>query len=277
MICDGHIHTHFCPHGSNDHVKRYIERGIALGYKEMSFTEHAPLPTTFNDPVPGQDSAMDISMLEDYLNEMKNVKREYQKDIQINIGLEVDYIEGYEEETRKLLNDVGSLLDDSILSVHFLKLAGDYFCVDYSDEEFAKIAKLAGSTDKVYERYFQTVMKSVRADLGTFKPRRIGHMTLVTKFQKKYPPKRVFDSEIYSILDEVKEQNLQLDYNGAGSIKPLCLEPYPPAWVVDEAINRGIPLVYGSDAHSANGLGQGLTSLVKGIALSSPTASSSQS
>ena len=44
MKRDGHIHTPFCPHGTKDSFEEYIEKALSLGFKEISFTEHAPLP-----------------------------------------------------------------------------------------------------------------------------------------------------------------------------------------------------------------------------------------
>ena len=60
------------------------------------------------------------------------------------------------------------------------------------------------------------------------------------------------------LLHEIQAGGYALDYNGAGTSKPLCREPYPPHWVIEEAIKLSIPLVYGSDAHQAKELGQGI-------------------
>ena len=75
---DGHIHSPYCPHGSSD-----------------SF-EQLPLPKNFNDPSPENDSAMSEEHLIAYFNELKKVKEKYKHSVKINIGVEVDYIEGYE-------------------------------------------------------------------------------------------------------------------------------------------------------------------------------------
>jgi len=64
---------------------------------------------------------------------------------------------------------------------------------------------------------------------------------------------------------------MALDYNGAGINKPFCLEPYPPDWIVKEAAKQKIPLIYGSDAHTARDLNQGYDRLVSNVKLSSPT------
>ncbi|MBH0230164.1 histidinol-phosphatase HisJ [Halobacillus yeomjeoni] len=254
---DGHIHTPFCPHGSKDSLKDYIEKAIQLGYQSMTFTEHAPLPESFSDPVPDKDSGMSSHDVPDYLKEIKQLKYEYRKDIEINAGFEVDYIEGYEKETEKFLNEYGPELDDSILSVHFLKGAEQWYCIDFSTSMFQAALNDFGSIYSLYERYFQTLYKSMEAELGKYKPTRIGHMTLIRKFQLLYPSPDRWETMAGDLMKYVKEMNYSLDYNGAGTQKPHCLETYPPIHLAREASSMGIPLVYGSDAHTASGLKQG--------------------
>jgi histidinol-phosphatase (PHP family) len=82
-------------------------------------------------------------------------------------------------------------------------------------------------------------------------------MTLVHKFQTRFPYEDTLSPIILSILDEIKMKDLALDYNGAGLFKPLCKEAYPAPFVVKAAQQKKIPLVYGSDAHCAKDLGQG--------------------
>ena len=257
MKKDGHIHTSYCPHGTKDRMQQYIERAIEQEFTDITFTEHAPLPTTFNDPAPAHDSAMTFQDLSSYLEEGEQLKKKYKDVLTIRIGLEVDYIEGYEKETTRFLNEIGPRVDDSILSVHFLKGLNGYHCLDYSPNVFQRIVEEYGSVHAVYQKYFRTVQQSIRSDLGQFKPNRIGHITLVKKFQKKYPPEKEYECELNEILKVVKEKQYELDYNAAGLIKPLCLESYPPLSVAIKAKKMGIPLVFGSDAHQAKLVGSG--------------------
>ncbi|KAB7666764.1 histidinol-phosphatase HisJ [Bacillus sp. B1-b2] len=264
---DGHIHSPYCPHGSTDTFVQYIERAIQLGFKEITFTEHAPLPAPFIDTTPTKDSSMTIEQMEEYLKEVQEIKEIYYNQLKINVGLEVDYIEGYETEIRDFLSKWGHLLDDSILSVHFLLNGKNhhYDCVDYSPEHFQEMIGAYGGIDAIYECYYNTILKSILADLGQNKPKRIGHITLANKFQILYPPTNDFREKIVAILKQIKHSGYTLDYNAAGLKKPYCLEPYPPDWVIEEAKKLHIPLVYGSDAHQAKDLGQGYNLLVDRI------------
>ncbi|MFB4163039.1 histidinol-phosphatase HisJ [Alteribacillus sp. JSM 102045] len=261
VLRDGHIHTPFCPHGSGDSFKKYIERSISEGLQTITFAEHAPLPAGFEDTVPEKDSAMPYTELHSYLEEINKWKKEYENDIEILTGLEVDFIEGFDHETKAFLDNVGPMLDDSILSVHFLLAGGSYTCLDYSPESFAELVKKTGSVERTVNLYFQTLHQSIDCDLGKHKPKRIGHITLIRKFHKRFDPVDL-QSKVHALLDSIASKGMELDYNGAGTAKPLCRESYPPRDVALEAKKRGIPLIYGSDAHQAKELMQGTGQLI---------------
>ncbi|KMY55068.1 histidinol phosphatase [Bacillus sp. FJAT-27231] len=261
MKRDGHIHTPFCPHGTKDTLDSYIEEAINQGFSQLTFTEHAPLPFGFIDSTPTQDSGMELGDLDAYFSALQRVKKEYAADISIQAGLEVDYIEGFEKETTAFLDEYGPLLDDSVLSVHFLKEQSNWYCLDYSADVFEDMIGIFGSLTAIYKKYYETVHRSIKADLGPFKPKRIGHITLVHKFQHRFPNEVSFDLEIDSILTAIKENGYEIDFNGAGLMKPLCLESYPSPEVAQKALDMGISLVYGSDAHQAKDIGQGYDKL----------------
>ncbi|PWU69112.1 histidinol-phosphatase [Gracilibacillus dipsosauri] len=269
---DYHIHTHFCPHGTKDTISTYIEKAILLGLKEISFTEHAPLPEGFTDPTPNKDSAMRWADVEDYIRQIQQYKKEYQSDIKINLGFEVDYIEGFEQETRQFLNLFGVEIDDAILSVHMLKTpAQSYVCLDFSKEMFAEIIDEFGNVDKVYQKYYQTMEQAILSDLGTYKPIRLGHLTLIEKFKKRYKPKADYERTITSLLSLIKERKMALDVNTAGLFKEDCESIYPSLHYVRLAEEKQIPLVPGSDSHTAEHLTRGFDHMPADILYSRPT------
>lgn len=271
MIADGHVHTPFCPHGTSDQFEEYIEWAINHKLEEISFTEHAPLPNGFIDTTPTKDSAMSHDQLSEYIDKIQSLKEKYKPYIHINVGLEIDFITGYEREITEWLNKIGHQLDDSILSVHFIKVDKGYYCIDYSADYFSEIAEIAGSVDRVYELYYAALKKAILSDLGAFKPKRIGHLTLARKFQLKYPSVSEFHHTEFELLQLIKKQHLALDYNGAGVNKEYYKQPYPPSPLIEKAISLGIPLVYGSDAHRVQDLGQGFGQLHQKAVLVKPS------
>ena len=254
MKRDGHIHTPFCPHGSTDSFEMYIEKAIASGFSTITFTEHAPLPSNFFDPSPDQDSGMESIKLQKYFDTIELLKKKYASQIRILAGLEVDYIVGYEQETTAFLNEFGPQMDDAILSVHFLPLDDAYHCIDFSDDVYIQFAKQIGSIEAMYNLYYNIVEQSILSDLGPYKPKRIGHPTLIHKFQLTHNETIDDAAQIKHILQLMHEHGYELDVNSAGYEKPYCKEPYPPLPFIAYADDLGIPLVFGSDAHTASGL-----------------------
>lgn len=254
MKRDAHIHSPYCPHGTKDTLAAYVEKAIISGFTDISFTEHAPLPSSFEDTTPGKDSGMDLHTLPAYLEAVNKVKKIYEKDIKIRTGLEIDFIEGYENETRLFLDEVGPMLDDSILSVHFLNLDNKFICIDFSKDVFMEATRIAGSTSDLYERYYDAVELSVSADLGHYKPKRIGHPTLIHKFQLDHGEEIDDKGRIEKLLRHIAAAEYEIDLNSAGFSKAGCQESYPPQAYLPYAESLKIPLVFGSDAHNVAGL-----------------------
>lgn len=256
ILKDGHIHSPYCPHGTKDSFELYVERALKLGLKEMTFTEHMPLQGNFMDEEFLKSCAPGVDETDAYIKELDCIKEKFKADIKINTGFEVDYIEGYEEKTKEVLNRYGDKLEDSILSVHFIKFEDEYYCVDISPEEFGRLTKKLGGVEKVYDRYYETLLKAIKADLGTFKPKRIGHPTLVRIFNTEYPLDYTNTTLLEEIVKEIKIRNYEVDFNTAGIRKPYCKEIYPSGIFAELVERYAIDVVYGSDAHTALDVGR---------------------
>lgn len=257
IIKDGHIHSPFCPHGTSDSFEQYIDKALEQGLQEMSFTEHMPLPGYFmNDKKFLDECAPSEEQIMKYFEELKVVIEKYKGRIKINIGLEVDFIEGYEEKTSYILDKYGEKLEDSILSVHFIKLNnGEYTDID-GIEGFEKAIENLGSVEKVYDKYYETVLLAIESDLGKYKPKRIGHLDLIRIFNKLYPIeyKKIYILE--KIAKELKSQDYEVDVNTAGLRKQYCKEIYMQN-IFKELIEKyNIKKVYGSDSHSSSDVGR---------------------
>jgi histidinol-phosphatase (PHP family) len=259
MKWDGHTHTPYCPHGSSDSLETYIKEAIRQGFERYSITEHAPLPNSFTDPVPDQDSAMCMDDLHSYLEDCHRLKKVYQSQIDIRVGLEIDYLIGFEEETKQFLNQVGPKLDDAILSLHFLPVGNTWVCLDYSADSFEKeLLAHFPDVDHVYRYYYETLLQGVTSNLGPYKPNRIGHLSLIEKFKKKFPyqHKEIWWNHVLQVLHAIKKQGYHMDYNTAGLQKEFCQDVYPSSEIYKKAVQLGIPFVFGSDAHQAKDVGQ---------------------
>lgn len=256
MKKDCHIHSHYCQHGSKDPFDKYINKAIKEEIDEISFTEHLPLP---NMPI-DKNFLIECAILEKdaqlYIDEVNKYKSLYKDKIKINVGFEVDYVEGFEKEITDSLNEVGKFIEDSILSVHFVKYKDNYYAIDML-KDFKFLLSNIGSLEGVYDLYYETILKSIKSDLGIYKPKRIGHITLVRKFCLKYPYKYKNSVLLDEIFKMIKENNYEIDYNTSGLRKELCDEIYGE--YLKEYIDRyNINIIYGSDSHRACDVGEGI-------------------
>lgn len=247
---DGHVHSPYCPHGTDDSFDMYIENAIKKGLSEISFTEHMPLPAVFMDEDFLKECNISFEQAEDYLRDVSEYKKKYKGKIKINAGFEVDYIEGYEEKIKDILNSYGNRIEDSLLSVHFAKYKGKYQAVD-TKERFELLTHEVGSIEGVYDLYYNTVLKAVKSDLGKFKPKRIGHLSLIRVFNQLYSTDYFNEKLFKEILTEIKNKNYQIDFNTSGLRKPYCKETYPAGALLELIKEYDIDIVYGSDSHKA--------------------------
>lgn len=250
---DGHVHSTYCPHGSDDTLDMYIDTALKNGITEITFTEHMPLP--IEDPSPRKNSALPMERLEDYLKGISKLKNQVKDKIKVNVGLEVDYIEGYEEETKKILNKYGKYLDDAILSVHIVKFEDKYYQIGNGSDMIGNLVDKIGGMDKLYDLYYETMLKSIKCDLGPFKPKRIGHPTLVRKYKKDFPNEKYNINLLEKVLKEIKKGKYEIDLNTSGLRREKCREIHPQGVFLDLCLKNNIPMVLGSDSHSSKYVG----------------------
>lgn len=267
MKRDGHTHTEFCPHGKVEDTELLIQRAISLGFKEYSITEHAPLPTSIEKTVAGDPNvwttaSMALNDVDNYFKRMNELRKKYASDIIIHIGFELDYFSAFEGWTRDFLAEYGPQTDDGILSVHFLEGKDGLRGIDYSFEEYKSgIVDYLGSFEKAQKRYYQKVLASLEADLGPFKPTRLGHISLCQKFERSFDESTDYSFEnqelVHTLLTRLQQEKYSLDLNTAGFYKQGYQQSYPQVWITKKAAALGIPFIYGSDTHALAEVGQG--------------------
>ncbi|GGC95181.1 histidinol-phosphatase HisJ [Enterococcus wangshanyuanii] len=266
MKRDGHTHTEFCPHGNVEDTELLIRRAIQLGFKEYSITEHAPLPPIIQeraagDPLVWTTASMALNDVDNYFKKMNLLKKKYASDILIHIGFELDYFSDYQSWTKDFLTEYGPQTDDGVLSVHFLEGKDGLRGIDYSFDEYKDgIVDYLGSFEKAQTLYYQKVLDSLEADLGQWKPTRLGHISLCQKFQNFFDESTEYSLEnqelVHTLLTRVKQENYSLDLNTAGFYKQGYQQSYPQVWIIKQALELGIPFVYGSDSHDLNDIGR---------------------
>lgn len=216
-------------------MEAYIERGIELGLSEIGFSDHNPLPRGLSANVRMAEAELDY-----YVNEVLRLREEYFGQIEVKLGLEMDYLEGLEPYLAKQVEAYP--WDYTIGSVHFL----DPECRVSSWPKSYR-----GDMHDLYARYFELVRKLTRTGLYDIVahldvPRRAGH-----------PLTGEEADDVALTLREIKQAGLCLEINTSGFRHPELPEPgpYPGQPIIEQALALAIPLTVNSDAHAPEQVG----------------------
>lgn len=101
MKANYHTHTWRCGHALGTE-REYVERAIENGWEILGFSDHTPYPYP-EDYVSGM--RMKMGQLEDYVDTVLALKREYREDIEIRLGLEVEYYLPYFYKLQEFVSD----------------------------------------------------------------------------------------------------------------------------------------------------------------------------
>ena len=226
---DYHVHSTFSD-GKNA-PSDYIETAIGNGLSELGFSEH------LNLLIPDQQWCMNPSRIHEYISHIKRVRRET-KDIEIKIGLEVDFFSGMEKEIFDFINTLD--LDYVIGSVHYL---GDT-TVD-SSQDFYKDKDL----DSVWKSYFDLLFEAVESGLFDI----IGHTDLV----RIYNFKPVTDPlPLYmELAHRMSLHDVAFEVNTNGRNRPLG-DFYPDRRYLGVFSRENVPVCVNSDSHFPSRVGQ---------------------
>jgi len=234
LIGDYHMHTPLCGHAVGE-SSEYAEHALKIGLKEIGFSDHAPFVHCVDPAV-----TMDMKQLPEYHQMIEEVRAEYKDRLNIKIALEADFIPGYEEKTKAIVE--GYPYDYIIGSVHFIKDWG----FDHPDQ---RDRWEESDTDAVYKDYYELLRQS--AQTGMFNI--MGHVDLVKKFGHR--AKADMSGEVQKTAEVFKASGAAIEINTAGLRKPVK-EIYPSLWNLEIYCAAGVPLTFGADAHKPEDVGK---------------------
>lgn len=269
---EGHTHSEYCQHGSGDKTALMIEKAIELGFKRYSITEHAPLPEGIVQNSDRREFGLLPEEMEDYFDHINDLKRKFGQKIDIRAGLEVDFFSDHLSYTKELIEFWADKLEDIIVSIHFIKGKDNYSPIDYNADIFYKeLVKYWGSVYEVHQQYWNSVRDLVKSKITSMKTKRIGHIGLINKYQNKYPllppetTKSNFESLFQELFYSIKQEGWALDFNVSGLSKQDCQEVYFTDAMFRFTQQFKIDLVYGSDAHCIQRVGNSYADYEKRI------------
>lgn len=230
MLVDYHVHA--VAHGEYAYTKAWIDQFIQNArqrkLREIGFTEHDEYQFMIDFPL------------------LESLQQEY-TDVQIRLGLEVDYIPGRENQIKQILSQYN--YDYIIGSVHFI----DGWGFDHPD---FKQGFKNQDIDEIYEQYFKLVMAAAESKLFDV----VGHMDLI-KIWGHRPVKKQVSYYVEPVLKSIKEAGMVIEINSSGLRKPVG-EIYPAPEILGMMFALDVPITLGSDAHHPDQLGEGLEEAV---------------
>ena len=160
---DYHLHTPLCRHATGE-PGEYAKRALAIGFTEIGFSDHSPMPRDDFD-----DWRMRADQLDEYVAKVCQAQKDF-PNLTIRLALEVDYLPGGEDWICELT--ARHPWDYFIGSVHYVS---DDWVVD-NPRNFPN-GKIA-TPFEVWSTYFERLTRA--AETGFFEI--IGHADLPKKF-----------------------------------------------------------------------------------------------
>ena len=186
-----HSHCSFCD--GRAPFEEFVKEAIRQGFYSYGVSSHAPLP------FPTQWT-MEWEQMEAYLDEFNNLRQKYADEIELYVGLEIDYLN--EESNPSVARFTELPLDYRIGSVHLLyDAAGEVVDIDCSPAVFKERVDrhFNGDVLRVVRMYFDRLFRMV--ELGGFDI--LGHADKMHYNASYYHP---------GLLDEPWYEALMKDY-----------------------------------------------------------------
>lgn len=232
-----HTHCNYCD--GKGLLEEYVKQAIEKGFVQLGFSSHAPLPYD-------NDWTMKDDDVNSYFDEVKRLKEIYKDKLEINCGLEIDFIE---KDSRKIFEKYD--LEYIIGSVHVFD--GDpYYSVDGSDEEFLRALKELFNNDiKLFvKKYYDSINMMIEKEKFDI----IGHLDVIRKNNKN---NKYFDSSlkwykfmVEEVLENAKYYNKIIEINTGGMIRGYVNDSYPENDILKMMKEKNIKIAINSDAHS---------------------------
>ena len=229
-MIDLHTHHDRCGHARGD-LRAYAAAAQRRGLRTLGVSDHAPLllEGAGDEPAPGMH--MPASAFDPYLAEATALRGHVGADLELLVGVEADYLAGREAAYAALLAD--PRLDYALGAVHYVDGYHVYDRARWHEHD---------DVDAVYVRYHELVREA--AATGLFDV--MAHIDAIKARAPRPPsaPERAWDATV----EALQAAGVAVEINTSGLRK--CGEPFPAWGLIERLHAAGVPLTFGSDAHS---------------------------
>ncbi|QDS92074.1 Histidinol-phosphatase [Roseimaritima multifibrata] len=231
LLFESHSHTPLCMHADGQPTE-YAAVAEARGLRGLLVTCHNPMPSGFSHAV-----RMREDQFEEYVDLVAQTREEWEGRVDVRLGLEADYFEGYEAYLEKQLDSA---------EFHFVLGSVHPQIPEYR-------ARYWNSNPQEMQRlYFRLLAKAAETKLFDS----LAHPDLIKNFTADgWQPEAVLD-DIREALDRIAATGIAMELNTSGVNKKISeMNPFPG--MLKEMCQRGIPVTLGADAHQPERVADG--------------------
>lgn len=238
-LCNYHSHCDFCD--GKAPAEEFVKAAIAAGFHSYGISSHAPLPFSTR-------WSLEREEVPAYLDEVERLKRKYAGDIELYMGMEIDYLtEDWNPSTAYFQR---LPLDYRIGSVHFVTSpAGEFMDIDGPFEDFAANVRrlFGGDLRRVVEAYFAASRRMVMAGGFDF----VAHPDKIA-MNASQADAGVTDTEWYRQLAQeyfalVAERGVMMEVNTKAYRRRGMM--FPDVRYFRTLGELGVPLLVNADSH----------------------------
>jgi histidinol-phosphatase (PHP family) len=243
MPPDLHIHTVLSRHGEGS-MEETVLAAADKGFGEIGFADHFYYPEGYAAPAP--DCVIpDRETFETYVMEVERLQNRFRGKIEIRLGAEIDYLPGAMEAVSGHLAQYP--FDYLIGSVHIV----NGVAIDYREDWLAERLNGLGGAEGMWRTYWRDLEAFVSSGLFDV----VGHFDLPKKFGIAIQAEDG-SADAERVLDAVLRAGLAIEVNTGGIDRAAAHETYPSAVILSAAVRKGVPIVFGSDAHRPDDVGR---------------------
>jgi histidinol-phosphatase (PHP family) len=236
-----HSHSNHCD--GKEKLEDYVKAAIDKNFKAFGFSGHSPLPFE-------NEWSLTPESFQKYIFETKSLKQKYQEQIDLYIGLEIDYIPGHSDNFTSFIKSVP--LDYSIGSVHLVKSKenGKIWAIDGPIENYINGVDevFQGDYKEAVTAFYKQSMEMIR----TQKPDIIGHIDKVKMHNKQRwfsTAEPWYQELLFDTLKLAAEHKCIVELNTRGVYTGKTDEYFPSREVLHHCLELGIDMMVNSDAH----------------------------
>jgi histidinol-phosphatase (PHP family) len=230
---DYHTHNHLCKHAAGVPLD-YARSAESARVPHIAATDHCPTDDRY-----GQEHRMELAQFPDYLALVADAQRDAA--LPVLLGVEADYYRGCE---RFLAPHLERHPFDVVLgSVHFI----NYFGAPSEPRSLSE----ARDPALIWGLYFERIAELADTRLYDI----VAHLDLPKRFGHPLPETQLRELALPA-LDRIAAAGMAIEINTSG-LHHAPRECYPGPAMLRWACSCGVGLVFGSDAHKPERVGDG--------------------